>query len=110
MITLLIPTPFRPFTNGISTFEVKANQVGEAITELVTQYPTLKQHLYTEEGKLRSFVNLFLNGEDIRYLQGEETLLEDSDQLRIIPSIAGGKEIDLIDQSALKIYKTRKIS
>ncbi len=98
MATLSIPTPFRPFTDGTSKLEIQANDVGGAITELVIQYPMLQQHLFTEEGKLRSFVNLYLNGEDVRYLQGEETQLKEEDQLRIIPSIAGGFEIPQIGQ------------
>lgn len=102
MATLSIPTPFRPYTGGTSTLEIEATSVGGAVQELVTQYPSLQQHLFTEEGKLRSFVNLFLNGEDVRYLQGEETELTTEDQLRIIPSIAGGKAIQKIDQTALK--------
>jgi molybdopterin synthase sulfur carrier subunit len=64
--------------------------VEEAITELIEEYPDLKIHLMNEDGTLRNFVNLFLNGEDIRYLQGVETQLLDQDKLQIIPSIAGG--------------------
>ncbi|MBT3241288.1 MAG: molybdopterin synthase sulfur carrier subunit [Chloroflexi bacterium] len=94
MATISIPTPFRPFTEGISKLELKANHVGGAVRELADQFPTLEQHLFSENGEIRSFVNLFLNGEDVRYLQGDETLLNPDDQLRIIPSIAGGCEVN----------------
>ncbi len=90
MATLSIPTPFQRFTNGTGSIEIQAAFVGGAISELVTHYPNLQQHLYTDQGKLRSFVNLFLNSEDIRYLQGEDTPLKQGDKLQIIPSIAGG--------------------
>ena len=70
--------------------EVKAATVGEAMNALVAQHPDLRKHLYTEEGKLRAFVNLYVNDEDIRYLQKEATALNDGDNISIVPSIAGG--------------------
>jgi len=60
------------------------------LTSLVAQHPDLKKHLYTDEGKLRAFVNLYVNDEDIRYLQKEATALQDGDSISIVPSIAGG--------------------
>jgi adenylyltransferase/sulfurtransferase len=69
---------------------VKAATVGEAITALVEQHPDLQRHLYTEDGKLRAFVNLYLNDEDIRYLQKEATTVKEGDNISIVPSIAGG--------------------
>jgi len=102
MATLSIPTPFRPFTDGASLLEVEASDVGGAIRELVTKYPPLEQHLFSEDGELRTFVNLFINGEDIRYLDGRDTIITKEDKLRIIPSIAGGNNISKVDQSALK--------
>lgn len=90
MTTLKIPTPLRPYANGVSEIQVSSSKVGGALNELITQYPELRQHLYSEEGELRSFVNLFLNNEDVRYLQGTETDLKEGDSLLIIPSIAGG--------------------
>ncbi len=64
--------------------------MGEAMKTLVAQHPDLRKHLYTEEGKLRAFVNLYVNDEDIRYLQKEATTLKDGDNISIVPSIAGG--------------------
>ncbi len=85
-----IPTPLRPFTDKLDAVEVSGATVGEALAQLTTKYEGLKKHLYTEEGKLRSFVNVYLNDEDIRYLQREATPLKDGDSLSIIPSVAGG--------------------
>jgi MoaD family protein len=91
MPTLLIPSPLRSYTEGVRSIDLQSTDVGSAIEELVKRYPALKGHLFSEDGSLRPYVNLFLNDEDVRHLQGLETELADQDQLRIIPSIAGGK-------------------
>ena len=70
--------------------EVQGATVGEAMSSLVSQHPDLRKHLYTDDGKLRAFVNLYVNDEDIRYLQKEATELKDGDNISIVPSIAGG--------------------
>jgi len=86
-----IPTPLRAYTGGEQTVSVLGATVGDTLEALIGSYPDLRQHLYTSEGKLRSFVNLYLNDDDIRYLpQKEATPVEESDELSIIPSIAGG--------------------
>jgi adenylyltransferase/sulfurtransferase len=86
-----IPTPLRVYTGKQETVSVAAKTVGEALGELTALHPELKKHLYSEEGKLRSFVNVYLNDEDVRYLPGKETTaVTDTDALTIIPSIAGG--------------------
>jgi molybdopterin converting factor small subunit len=86
-----VPTPLRAYTGGQPTVSVPGATVGEALEQLTGAYPDLRQHLYTGEGKLRSFVNIYLNDDDIRYLpQKESTSTEESDELTIIPSIAGG--------------------
>jgi len=90
MTTIHIPTPLRQYAGKQPTVEVQAGTVGEALTALTTQFPDLRKHLYNEGGKLRAFVNLYLNDEDVRYLQQEQTSLKDSDTLSIVPSIAGG--------------------
>lgn len=90
MPTLRIPTPLRPYADGASEIPVKSGSVTAALDELVVQFPDLRAHLFTEEGELRAFVNLFLNDEDVRYMNGVETVLGEDDQLMIIPSIAGG--------------------
>ena len=90
MTTLKIPTPLRPYADNQSAVNVQGANVAEALQDLANQYPGLRQHLFTDAGGLRPFVNLFLNEDDIRYLDGVETALQESDTLQIIPSIAGG--------------------
>jgi len=90
MTTLRIPTPLRPYAGGQSQVSVQGATVGEALKDLVAQFPTIKKHLFTETDELRPFVNLFLGDEDVRHLQGVNTPLKDGDKLMIIPSIAGG--------------------
>ena len=90
MTTLRIPTPLRPYAEGQSEISVQGLTVGEALNDLVTQYPALKKHLFAETEELRPFVNLFLGDEDVRHLQGVDTPIKDGDKLMIIPSIAGG--------------------
>ena len=90
MTTLRIPTPLRPYAEGQSEVNVDGATVGEALNDLVSQYPALQKHLFAETDELRPFVNLFLGGEDVRHLQGVDTPLQEGDKLMIIPSIAGG--------------------
>ena len=89
MPTIRIPTPLRPYSNGNSDITVSGSTVGVALDDLTQQYPHLRQHLFDGD-TLRSFVNIFLNQEDVRYLDGAETAVAESDTLMIIPSIAGG--------------------
>jgi molybdopterin converting factor small subunit len=90
MPKIQIPTPLRQYAGRQPAVEVKAGTVGEALSELVARYPDLRRHLYTEDGKLRAFVNVYLNDEDVRYLQKDATAVKDSDSISIVPSIAGG--------------------
>lgn len=90
MTELRIPTPLRQYTDGAKQIEVQSDTVGQAVEHLAQTYPALKKHLFTDEGELRTFVNLFLNNEDIRFLQGLQTPLQNGDTLMIVPSIAGG--------------------
>ncbi|HEX7434872.1 MAG TPA: ubiquitin-like small modifier protein 1 [Anaerolineaceae bacterium] len=90
MSTLRIPTPLRPYANGQSEITVQGQTVGEALSILTDRYTGLRPHLYTTDGQLRAFVNLFLNDEDIRQLQGLDTPIKETDRLILIPSIAGG--------------------
>lgn len=89
-VKVLIPTPLRPHAGGKAVAEFPATTVAEALHHLTTEYVELKKHLFTNEGKLRSFVNVYVNGEDIRYLGQENTPTKDGDTINIIPSIAGG--------------------
>jgi adenylyltransferase/sulfurtransferase len=70
--------------------EFSARTVGEALGRLTTEYAELRKHLYTDDGRIRSFVNVYVNDEDIRYLESESTPIKDGDTISIIPSIAGG--------------------
>ena len=85
-----IPTPLRQYAGKLPAVDVKGSTIGEALTGLVSQHPDLRRHLYTEDGKLRAFVNVYLNDEDVRYLQKEATAVSDADDISIVPSIAGG--------------------
>ncbi len=101
MIKILIPTPLRPFTDKLDTVEVNGATVGELLQNLTTQYGGLKQHLYAADGKLRSFVNIYVNDDDIRYLQKNETPVKAGDTVSIIPSVAGGAPTAVKEQEAL---------
>jgi adenylyltransferase/sulfurtransferase len=88
--TINIPTPLRPFTDKKEAVEVSGATVGELLTDLTTRYEGLRKHLYADNGRLRNFVNVYLNDEDIRYLQREDTPVKAGDTLSIVPSVAGG--------------------
>jgi sulfur-carrier protein adenylyltransferase/sulfurtransferase len=88
--TVFIPTPLRPFTDEQPTVQVSGSTVGEVLQNLVTVHADLKNHLFTPEGKLRSFVNVYVNDEDIRYLSKEQTPVGEKDSVSIVPSVAGG--------------------
>jgi molybdopterin converting factor small subunit len=91
MMKIHIPTPLRQYADKKDTIEVPGNTIGEALSGLVSQHPDLRRHLYTDDGKLRAFVNVYLNDEDIRYLQKEATPVKENDDISIVPSIAGGR-------------------
>ena len=91
MAKINIPTPLRQYAGKQPTVEVKAGTVAEALSGLVSKHPELQRHLYTEDQKLRSFVNVYLNDEDVRYLQKEATAVKEGDTISIVPSIAGGR-------------------
>ena len=90
MSTLKIPTPLRPYAGGQTKIEVQATTISGALDQLVDDYPDIRQHILNGNGELRPFVNLFLNGENVKDLQGDETPLNEDDRLVLIPSIAGG--------------------
>jgi adenylyltransferase/sulfurtransferase len=88
-----IPTPLRSFTSGAETVAVPGSTIAEVFTNLTSQYPALQQQLFNSDGKLRSFVNVYVNDEDLRYLpEKESTSVAANDELTIIPSIAGGSD------------------
>jgi molybdopterin converting factor small subunit len=89
-ITIHIPTALRSYAGNNASVDVSGATVGDALSDLTTQYPDLSKHLRTGDGKLRSFVNVYLEDEDIRYLDKEATPVADGAELSIVPSIAGG--------------------
>ena len=90
MAKVLIPTPLRQYAGKQDSVELSGSTVGEVLTALTTQHPDLRRQLFNDEGKMRSFVNVYLNDEDIRYLQKDATPVKDGDTVSIVPSIAGG--------------------
>ena len=89
-VKVIIPTPLRPYTGKQESVELQAATVGEALSALTSKFGELKKHLFGDDGRLRSFVNVYVNDEDIRYLQKDQTKLKDGDSVSIVPSIAGG--------------------
>jgi MoaD family protein len=89
-VKVVIPTPLRAYTGKQESVEVEGATVGQALGALTAKHADLKKHLYTDDGKLRSFVNVYVNDEDIRYLQKDQTALKAGDTISIVPSIAGG--------------------
>jgi molybdopterin converting factor small subunit len=89
MPSIKIPSPLRAYTDNQAMVDVNGETIGAALEDLTSKYPELRNHLYEGE-KLRNFVNIFIGDEDVRFLDGLETDIDDSDSIRIIPSIAGG--------------------
>jgi len=90
MIKVRIPTPLRPMTGGKSEVETQASDIQSMIDSLNGQFPGLKDRVCDEKGEIRRFVNVYLNEEDIRFMQGKATPLKDGDEVSIVPAIAGG--------------------
>jgi molybdopterin/thiamine biosynthesis adenylyltransferase/rhodanese-related sulfurtransferase/molybdopterin converting factor small subunit len=89
-VTVIIPTALRQHTDNEDELQLNARTVSDALKELTTAFPNLKRHLYSDSGRLRNFINIYLNEEDIRYKEGESTPLKDGDTLMIVPAVAGG--------------------
>jgi adenylyltransferase/sulfurtransferase len=98
--TIHIPTPLRPFTDKKESVEVTGATVGELLADLTKQYDGLGKHLFAADGRLRNFVNVYLNDEDIRYLQKEQTPVKAGDSLSIVPSVAGGAPTETVAPTA----------
>ena len=90
MTTINIPTPLRQYASQKSRIEVDAGTVSEALSHLIANYPDLTRRIFADDGSLRGFVNVYVNDQDIRYLQREATVVKDGDNIYIVPSIAGG--------------------
>ncbi len=89
---VLIPTPLRAYTGKKESVLLEGKTVGELLERLTSTYTPLKRHLFDDTGALRNFVNVYVNDEDIRYLQKEQTQISEKDTVSIIPSIAGGRD------------------
>ena len=89
-VKVILPTPLRPYAEQKASVEFDSKTVGEALDSLTAAYSDLRKHLYTPEGRIRSFVNVYLNDEDIRFLKQEQTPTKSGDTITIVPSIAGG--------------------
>jgi molybdopterin converting factor small subunit len=89
-VKVIIPTPLRAYAGKQESVELQASTVGEALSALTSQFADLKKHLFADDGRLRSFVNVYVNDEDIRYLQKDQTRVNQGDTISIVPSIAGG--------------------
>jgi len=90
-INVRIPTPLRKLTDGVDEVAVEAANVGELVDNLEAAHPGLKERLCDDAGEIRRFVNVYVNDEDVRFLQGKATELKSGDQVSIVPAIAGGK-------------------
>ena len=91
-VKVIIPTPLRQYAGKQESVHVQAGTVGEALSALTSQFEELKKHLFADDGRLRSFVNVYVNDEDIRYLQKDQTRVKEGDTISIVPSIAGGAQ------------------
>ena len=105
MARIIIPTPLRQFAGGNDSVDVEASNVGEALAKLVEAHPAIEQNLFNSEGKLRSFVNIYVSDEDIRYLDKEATAVGEDDTISIVPSIAGGSANGLPELSNAEIMR-----
>jgi molybdopterin converting factor small subunit len=92
-VKVIIPTPLRQYAGKQESVQVQAKTVAEALAALTGTFGELKKHLFSDDGRLRSFVNVYVNDEDIRYLQKDQTQVREGDTISIVPSIAGGARI-----------------
>jgi molybdopterin synthase sulfur carrier subunit len=90
-VLVRIPTPLRSLTGGNAEIHAKADTVSDLVEDLARQFPGIRERLVDDQGAIRRFVNVYVNEEDIRFLQGGETALKDGDQVSIVPAIAGGR-------------------
>ncbi len=89
-VMVRVPTPLRRLTNNQDKVEVEASTIGEFIESMESDYPGFKERVMDESGQLRYFVNIYLNGEDVRFLQGVDTATQSGDEISIVPAVAGG--------------------
>ncbi|MEE9585253.1 MAG: MoaD/ThiS family protein [Candidatus Brocadiales bacterium] len=89
-VTVRVPTPLRPLTGNAEQVEVSGSSIREIINDLESKHSGIKNRLCDEKGEIRRFINVYLNDEDIRFMQNQDTPVKDGDQISIIPAIAGG--------------------
>ena len=89
-VMVRIPTPLRRMTNGKDKVEVESDNLGDLVEKLNSEFPGFKDRLVDEEGELRYFVNIYLNGEDVRFMDGLNTSTSSGDEISIVPAVAGG--------------------
>ncbi len=89
-VLVRIPTPLRRMTNGLDKVEMESSNLSELVEKLDAEYPGFKERLVDENGELRYFVNIYVNGEDVRFLKGLETFTDSGDEVSIVPAVAGG--------------------
>jgi len=92
MVRVRVPTPLRKFTNGADEVKAQGNTVRVLVDDLESKFPGIKERICDETGKIRRFVNVYVNGDDIRFLQNMETALKEGDAISIVPAIAGGRK------------------
>jgi adenylyltransferase/sulfurtransferase len=97
-----IPTPLRQYVGKTASVDVPGKTVAEGLENLTGKYGDLRRHLFTEDGKLRAFVNVYLNDQDIRYLHNENTAVKEGDTISIVPSIAGGASAEGRERSPMR--------
>lgn len=93
-VTVRIPSPLRRVTNGLAKVDVECMNLGECVNALEQQFPGIRERLLDENGELRYFVNVYVNGEDVRFLQGLSTTTKLGDEVSIVPAVAGGATLE----------------
>ena len=89
-VTVKIPTPLRRVTDGVDEIEASSDRLDGALAQLNERFPGIRERLFNDEGELHRFVNIYVNGEDVRFLSGLETALKEGDEVSIVPAVAGG--------------------
>lgn len=97
-VKVRIPTPLQPLTGSEPEVVANGETLAEVLADLEARFPGFKQRLYDDDGQLRRFVNIYVNDEDIRFLQGEDIPLAEGDEVSIVPAIAGGSALEAIVQ------------
>ena len=89
-VKIIIPTPLRQYAENRDSVKLTGQNIGELLNNLMQKFPNMKKHLFSEDGQIRNFVNVYVNDDDIRYLENNATRLKEGDVISIIPSVAGG--------------------